>query len=69
MPNAFSGGMLTGRNAEWRNADSYCPILGGMPKIGGTEMKACPWQTNHVPPIVMVNVCFYELLGAYILCL
>ena len=37
MPNAFSGGMPTGRNAEGRNADRYCPISGGMPKM--TEQK------------------------------
>ena len=31
MPNAFLGGMPTG----W-NADSYCPISGGMPKTRGS---------------------------------
>jgi len=52
-----------GRNAEraecrrW-NADSYCPISGGMPKTGGTRKWKRVRGKNQVTPIVLVNVCF-----------
>jgi len=40
MPNAFLGGMPTGRNAEGLNADSYWPISGGMPKTRGSRNES-----------------------------
>jgi len=47
MPNERNAERIFGRNAERRNADSYCPILGGMPKQEGPEMKACSGQKSN----------------------
>jgi len=51
--------MPNGRNAErifGRNADSYCPISGGMPKTRGSRNESVSWQKHQVPLIVFVNV-------------
>jgi len=53
--------MLNGQNAECifgRNADSYYPISGGMPKTGGSRKESMSVAKNQVPLIVLVNVCF-----------
>jgi len=40
-----------------RNADSYCPISGGMPKIGGGRNESLSVaKKNQVPLIELVNV-------------
>jgi len=47
-----------GRNAERRNADSYCPISGGMPKTEGGRNESLSVAKSQVPLIVSVKVCF-----------
>jgi len=58
---------IFGRNAEGRNANSYCPISGGMPKTGGSgnqsvsvakKPKVC--SHNNTPDVVVLSQHFEE---------